>query len=146
MPLVQAKCTNCGANLEVDSKKDAAICEYCGVAFIVEKAINHYNIANAQIRADVVNVNLKNKIDDFVVEGGILTKYKGNDKKVIIPNIVKVIQYGAFNDNLNVESVVIPDSVEQIWVNTIEKQVFTPFLNCTYLSDYQFTSFSLKTS
>ena len=26
MPLVNAKCTNCGANLQVDNTKDAAIC------------------------------------------------------------------------------------------------------------------------
>lgn len=58
MPLVQAKCTNCGANLEVDSTSDAANCEYCKAAFIVEKAINNYNIANAQITAQNVNVNI----------------------------------------------------------------------------------------
>lgn len=40
MPLVDAKCTNCGAPLKLDNTKDAAICEHCGSAFIVEKAIN----------------------------------------------------------------------------------------------------------
>ena len=50
MPLVQAKCTNCGSNLEIDNTKDAAICPYCGTAFIVEKAINNYNTTN-QIHA-----------------------------------------------------------------------------------------------
>lgn len=44
MPLVNAKCTNCGANLKVDSAKDAAICEHCGSAYIVEKAVNNYNV------------------------------------------------------------------------------------------------------
>lgn len=58
MPLVQAKCTNCGANLPVDSGKDAAVCSFCGAAFIIEKAINNYNIENAQIKADVVNVRV----------------------------------------------------------------------------------------
>ena len=42
MPLVNAKCTNCGANLQVDNTKDAAICQHCGSAYIVEKAINNY--------------------------------------------------------------------------------------------------------
>ena len=46
MPLVDAKCTNCGSILKVESSKEAAICEYCGSAFIVEKAINNYNITN----------------------------------------------------------------------------------------------------
>ncbi len=55
MPLVLAKCTNCGANLKVDSAKDAAVCQFCGSAFIVEKAIHNYTIHN-DIRADVVNI------------------------------------------------------------------------------------------
>ena len=55
MALVAAKCTNCGANLQVDSDKDAAVCPYCGTPFIVEKAINNYHITN-NIKADVVNV------------------------------------------------------------------------------------------
>ena len=37
MPIIPAKCTNCGASLEIDSAKDAAVCPYCGSAFIVEK-------------------------------------------------------------------------------------------------------------
>ena len=55
MPLVNAKCTNCGANLKIDSAKDAAICEFCGSAYIVEKAINNYNITN------------NNNINEYVV-------------------------------------------------------------------------------
>lgn len=43
MPLVAAKCTECGANIEVDDAKEAGICKYCGTAFITEKAINNYN-------------------------------------------------------------------------------------------------------
>ena len=43
MPLVNAKCTNCGGTLSVDASKDAAICDFCGSPFIVEKAIQNYN-------------------------------------------------------------------------------------------------------
>ena len=43
MPLVAAKCTQCGAAVEVDSAKDAAICKACSMPFIVEKAINHFH-------------------------------------------------------------------------------------------------------
>ena len=42
MPLVKAQCTSCGAALEVDSSKDAAICPFCNTPYIVEKAINQY--------------------------------------------------------------------------------------------------------
>lgn len=43
MELVAAKCPQCGANIKVDKEKDAGICEFCGTAFITEKAINNYN-------------------------------------------------------------------------------------------------------
>ena len=43
MGLVAAKCTQCGANIEVDETKEAGICKYCGTAFITEKAITNYN-------------------------------------------------------------------------------------------------------
>ena len=42
MPIVNAKCTNCGANLKVDNTKDADICSSCGSAFVVAKEINNY--------------------------------------------------------------------------------------------------------
>lgn len=46
MPFVQAKCTQCGANIQVDNTKEAGICEFCGTAFITEKSINNYNLTN----------------------------------------------------------------------------------------------------
>ena len=66
MPLVQAKCTNCGANLQVESTKDAAVCENCGTAFIIEKAINEFNIAKANISAGVVNVQSGPSVDNLL--------------------------------------------------------------------------------
>lgn len=57
MPIVPAKCTNCGADLQVDSSKDAAVCPYCNTAYIVEKAITNFAGGNSgPIRADVVNI------------------------------------------------------------------------------------------
>lgn len=41
--LVAAKCTQCGANIQVDSTHEAGICPNCGTAFITEKAVNNYN-------------------------------------------------------------------------------------------------------
>ena len=52
MAMVAAKCTQCGANITIDETKEAGICEFCGTAFITEKAINNYNITN--------NVNIAN--------------------------------------------------------------------------------------
>lgn len=56
MPLVPAKCPNCGGVLDVDPSHDAAVCSHCGTPFITEKAINNYNITN------VANYNTVNNI------------------------------------------------------------------------------------
>ncbi len=63
MAMIAAKCTNCGANIQVDETKEAGICESCGTAFITEKAINNYivnntyNIDNANIVLPQKNIN-----------------------------------------------------------------------------------------
>ena len=59
MPFVAAKCTQCGATIEVDDTKEAGICKYCGTAFITEKAINNYNtyiITNNSFAGANINV------------------------------------------------------------------------------------------
>ena len=58
MPIVQAKCEGCGGILEVDSSLKAAICKYCGSAYVVQDAINNYNsVTNVEyLHANVVNV------------------------------------------------------------------------------------------
>ena len=82
MPLVPAKCPNCGGNINVDSSQAAAICESCKQPFIVEQAINNfnttYNITNTNnITAEHVTVienkesadNTVSRIYDFLNEG-----------------------------------------------------------------------------
>lgn len=64
MPLVPAKCTVCGALLNIDSSKEAAVCQSCGNAFVVEKAINHYNTYNSvvnNITSDNVVVHIESE-------------------------------------------------------------------------------------
>lgn len=69
MPLVQAKCTVCGANIEVDSASEAAVCKHCGAAFIVEKAINNYKVTN-EIRDSVVNIYSDSNSADKLIKNG----------------------------------------------------------------------------
>ena len=71
MPLVSAKCTNCGANLEVDNTKDAAICPYCGTPYIVEKAINNYIINTPAITVEGATIVMNNEDAD-----SLYNKYK----------------------------------------------------------------------
>ena len=112
MPLVQAKCTNCGATLQVESTKDAAICPYCGAAYIVEKAVNYFNTTNS-IRADVVNIYGGNS-SDFVIRAGTLERYNGAASEVVIPNSVTAIGGSAFEHCSGLTSVTIPNSVTTI--------------------------------
>lgn len=42
MPLIDAKCTSCGAVLQVDSERKEAFCSYCGAKYIVEKAVQNF--------------------------------------------------------------------------------------------------------
>ena len=114
MPLVSAKCTDCGANLKVDNTKDAAICEFCGSAFIVEKAINNYNITNNNnINANVVNIYGGNSAD-FQIRAGVLEKYTGASTVVVIPNSVTIIADEAFAGCRGLKNVTIPNSVTEI--------------------------------
>ncbi len=58
--LVPAKCTSCGGKLDVDPSQQAAVCPYCGSAFIVEKAINNYNVTmNGNISVGGATINVQ---------------------------------------------------------------------------------------
>ena len=46
MPLVPAKCPNCGASLTLEPVTRASVCRYCQTPFVVEDAVNNYNIQN----------------------------------------------------------------------------------------------------
>ena len=118
MPIIPAKCTNCGASLDVDNTKDAAICPHCGSAFIVEKAINNYNTTN-HIPADTVNIYGGNGAD-FVIRAGTLEKYSGASTEVVIPNSVTRIGNDAFKGCVGLTSVTIPNSVTSIGSSAFE--------------------------
>ena len=51
---------------------------------------------------------------DFVMEGSTLVRYRGIEKNVSIPDTVEVIGEGAFEDNVNIELVVLSNSVKRI--------------------------------
>ncbi|MDD5847630.1 MAG: leucine-rich repeat protein [Lachnospiraceae bacterium] len=126
MPLINAKCPNCGGTLQVDSGKDAAICPYCGSAFIVEKAINNYNVSYTVQHADVVNM-YGSVNQDFDVRGGILIEYKGNSPVVHVPDNVIQIESNAFSKcKEGITEVFLPDSVREL-----KDQVFADCVNLT---------------
>lgn len=44
MPIVPAKCPQCGADIEVDTTHEAGLCKNCGAPFVTEKVLNSQNI------------------------------------------------------------------------------------------------------
>lgn len=110
MGLIAAKCTQCGANIEVDETKEAGICQYCGTAFITEKAINNYNITN-HISNLTVNIHNSSNENLFEIDVHKLISYKGESKIVEVPNHITVIGEKAFHGNNKVEKIILPDSV-----------------------------------
>lgn len=92
MAFIPAKCTQCGANITVDNSKDAGICEFCGTAFITEKAINNYttNITNNFAGAHVT-INNDSNIEGLLVlaKRELLAKYyRSNDLYKYLDEIV----------------------------------------------------------
>lgn len=85
MPLVKAVCPNCGANLEVDNSKDAAICIHCGAPYIVEKAIQITN--NTYNNIQNLNVTVTSEKEEAVDEE---RRYCINSLKIIHTNVDKM--------------------------------------------------------
>ncbi len=65
--MVPALCTQCGGNVEVDLSKETAKCPYCGMEFIVEKAVNNYNFKYAHVEhADNVNIDVTGAVKEVL--------------------------------------------------------------------------------
>lgn len=67
MSSVQAKCTSCGGIISVEENYEYAVCPFCNTTFIVEEAVNKYNIeveTNMESTpSPVVNENMFSEID-----------------------------------------------------------------------------------
>ena len=64
---------------------------------------------------------------DFTWNGNTITKYKGSSTNVVIPSRATAIASRAFEGNVKIESVVIPEKVASIGAYA--------FRNCTNLSE-----------
>lgn len=75
---VPAKCTCCGATLEVDPRQEAAVCRFCNTPFIVEKAINNYNISlSGNINVASATINIQGKNLDNLIKRAKIFEEKG---------------------------------------------------------------------
>lgn len=124
MPIVLAKCTECGGTIKVESEKKLAVCENCGQPFVVEEAINNFtnfyevnyitnnNTTNNYGDGTVVNI-YENDNKEFIVEAGVLKKYTGADDNIIIPTNVKAIGDSCF-ESMSIVEVKLHDGIKRI--------------------------------
>lgn len=145
MPLVPAICTSCGAQLEVDSSQEAAICKFCNTPFVTEKAINNYSINNSVVH---IHAEMKDK-KEFEIVAGDLVKFNGEDFSVTVPDNIKRIGSHCFFDSA-IESVVLPEGLTEInnfafgncsvlksviLPSTLKKICCSAFCGCTSLEE-----------
>lgn len=95
---VPATCTKCGAALDVDPSQEAAVCPYCDTPYIVEKAIQQYNIQNAHIdHVDHVTVDLKGSVDSVLGFASEQMKYgheeRARERKEKLMNDANFLKY-----------------------------------------------------
>ena len=84
--LVAAKCTQCGANIQIDPSHEAGICPHCGTAFITEKAVNNYNVT-------YMTTNTYNTVTN--IQGGEVHIHNGSDSaQALFDNIRGLIEKG----------------------------------------------------
>lgn len=101
--LVLAQCTNCSATLEVDASQSAAICPYCGSAYIVDQAISNYNInvnGNMNVNSATINVNglnsdnLLQRAKKFEQEGDLVNALDYYNKVLDVDITIQEAQEG----------------------------------------------------
>lgn len=111
MDYTAAKCSCCGANLQVDGMPKSTVCPFCGTPFISDQV----NPATPSSYTDTDNEkHVVMKSSDFRIRSGELEEYCGASTKAVIPINVKSIGHSAFSNCTGLKTVVIPNSVETI--------------------------------
>ncbi len=134
MSIVDAKCPNCGAQLRVDNSQAALICQYCESAFVVEQAINNYNVTNNvtnSIQADQVTIVQQGGSSGFEIIAGKLLKYNGAATDVVIPEgVVDCHWNNAFGHCIDsITSVSIPTTFTNLeWLSQLSGNKLNAFV------------------
>ena len=134
MPLMPAKCPECGGLVEVNSENRAGLCQHCGQPFVVEDAINtfnnYFNVTNiynttnqtSHNYSDGTTVNVYEDTNkDFVIEAGILKEYHGEAVDIVLPYTVLEISSECFK-GMNLSSIKFPKSLKHL--DNVDENLF----------------------
>lgn len=135
MPLMPAKCPECGGLVEVNSENRAGLCQHCGQPFVVEDAINtfnnYFNVTNiynttnqtSHNYSDGTTVNVYEDTNkDFVIEAGVLKEYHGEAVDIVLPDTVLEISSECFI-GMNLSSIRFPKSLKHL--NNVAVSLFS---------------------
>ena len=100
--LALVKCPHCGKDTYFDTEQSKTVCSHCGAVMLY----NEVELPQAEIPYDASA--------DCVIKDGVLIKYNGNAKDIILPDGIITIGNKAFEKNTSIESVDIPASVKSI--------------------------------
>ena len=78
MSLINAKCSNCGANLKVDGINKIVKCSHCGASFLTEDVVIN-NITNINLAENINGIKLNRSA---VLENMLIEYYKGKFQDV----------------------------------------------------------------
>jgi predicted RNA-binding Zn-ribbon protein involved in translation (DUF1610 family) len=82
LKMVPALCTQCGGTVEVNTNEETATCPFCGMTFMIEKAVNNYNVKYATIEhADNVNIDVSGAVKDVLDFVGDQMKESREERK-----------------------------------------------------------------
>ncbi len=133
MALIAAKCTQCGADIEVDETKEGGVCKNCGTPFITEKVIsyitnnnitnNSYAGANVTIKQSTGDVDgylriAKKELSEGNYNAGVLRNALNN---IIIASpdgekrIIELFQEMGLYDKINAKEDIKPHSYMQYY-------------------------------
>jgi len=111
MAVVNSKCPNCGNIIKVETNKMLSGCPFCKATFNTNDAIQAYRT--------YVSTGGNAMDNTFEIEDNVLVRYNGRTRNVTIPEGVEVIGYEAFRfdgekDEHVLQSIVVPSSVKMI--------------------------------
>lgn len=134
MAIVDAKCPNCGNIIKIETNKLLNGCPYCKSSFNTNDAIQAYRLHVATGGANMDNT--------FEIEDNKLIRYNGRSKSVEIPSGVEIIGYEAFRfegakDEHVLQHISLPSSVKIIEEGAFANNLVVTDIDLSACTDLQ---------